>query len=158
MTSPTDKDFAFSNLKTNPSHRLISLQDFPQSHKESFLSHYGLPHTDMTKGDRTLQGKDILSNISVVENGHQSNLRTKRHRSLGTSCRLLSEIPLSRMKNLAKSGNKTCLQQCLATLYNDYCAFHRLLKTQPLSHSRFYEALLQRSRRYEQNVGIPRLC
>ena len=154
----TSTDSVLSNSKTDPNPQLISFQDLPQLHKELFLSRYGLPHTGMIKGDRTFQEKDILSDISVVGNEHQNNPQTKRHHNLETSCRLLSEIPLSRTTNSAKSGNKTYQQQCLAVLYDDYSASRRLSKTRPLSRSQFYEVLLQRLKCHEQNVGIPLLC
>ena len=155
ITSHTNDDSAFFNSKANPYPLLISFQDLTQPHKEFFLSRYGLPHTGMTKGDRTFQGKDIFSDISVVNDGHQSNQRTKRHHSLGISCRLLSETPLSRKTNSAKSGNKTYQRQYLAALYDEYHASRRLLKTRPLSHSQFCEVSLQRLKYHEQNGGIP---
>ena len=154
----TSASSAFSNSKTDQNPRLISFRDLPQSHKELFLSRYGLPHTDTIKGDKTFQGKDTLSDISVAGNEHQSNPQTKRHHNRETNCRLLSEIPLSRTSNPVKSGNRTCQQQRLAGLYDYYGAFRQLLKTRPLSRSQFCEVLLQRLKCHEQNVGTHLLC
>ncbi|GEM_PF-2465674 len=151
-TNSMSEDSVFFNLKTDPYPRLISFQDLLQSHKESFLSHYGLPHTDMIMDDKTFQEKDTLLNISAIVSEHRKNDHIERPHNLERYCQLLNEIPLLKIMSLVKNENKTCLQQHLAVLHANYRAFRHKLGIRSLSRSQFCEVLQQRLEYHGQSV------
>lgn len=138
---------------------IVSFECFLPSHKELFLSRYGIPHKDSLTGGRIYQEMDTAFDSLLFDCLPRMERQTKPIHDLEIKNQQSNETLLFQIMNLQKTGNVQGLRQNLLSLYRNYREYHQKMGNHFLSRSQFSAKLRRLSKLYEgsDEMNLPYL-